>query len=388
MTGSVPCPKPLQGIRVLDFSTLLPGPLATLILAEAGAEVVKVERPQGEEGRTNPPRFGADSLNFVLLHRGKRSVALDLRTPEGRAALMPLVERADVLVEQFRPGVMDRLGLGWEDVRKVNPRIVYCAITGYGQDGPRAQVAGHDLNYVAESGLLSLTTGPEDGPALPPTLIADIGGGTMPAVINILLALRQRDLTGHGCKLDIAMAENVFAFAHWATSRGFATGTWPARGAEKLNGGSPRYNLYRTAEGRFVAAAPLEQKFWDTFCDAIGLEPRWRDDAADPRGTRDAVAALLRTRDSAHWREAFAGKDACAVVVATMEEAVTNPALRARGLFVSQVGNGERGIPAAHVPLAPVFRGEPDLKRSPALGEDNGLVGLGAACPSERDRVA
>src|ERR1044071_930856 len=189
--------RPLEGVRVLDFSTLLPGPLATLMLAAAGAEVIKIERPgRGDEMRSYTPKFGADSVNFALLNRGKRSIAMDLKAPGAVEALKPLVESADVVVEQFRPGVMDRLGLGYEALKKINPKIVYCALTGYGQHGPRADVAAHDLNYVAESGMLSLAKGEAGSPTMPAALVADIAGGTYPAVINILLALRERDQRG------------------------------------------------------------------------------------------------------------------------------------------------------------------------------------------------
>jgi crotonobetainyl-CoA:carnitine CoA-transferase CaiB-like acyl-CoA transferase len=185
-------PQPLAGVRVIDFSTLLPGPLATLMLAEAGAEIVKIEKPWlGDELRAYAPQSGGSSIGFALLNRGKRSVALDLKDPAARGRLLPLLRTAAVLVEQFRPGVMARLGLGYEAIREINPRIVYCSITGYGQSGPKAAVAGHDLNYGAETGLLALAAGgPAGAPTVPPGLIADIGGGALPAVINILLALR------------------------------------------------------------------------------------------------------------------------------------------------------------------------------------------------------
>ena len=190
--------QPLSGILVLDFTTLLPGPLATLMLAEAGAEVIKIERPGGEDMRAMPPRFDGEAAVFALLNRGKKSIMLDLKNESDRKRLRPLLEKADVLVEQFRPGVMERLDLGYEAVRKINPRIVYCSISGYGQHGPRAGEAGHDINYQSLTGLLALQPGPVEKPVIPPALVADIGGGTMPAVINILLGLRQRDATGRG----------------------------------------------------------------------------------------------------------------------------------------------------------------------------------------------
>jgi alpha-methylacyl-CoA racemase len=244
-------PLPLQGLTVLDFSTLLPGPLATLMLAEAGAEVIKVERPGGEDMRHFPPAFGATSAPFAVLNGGKKSIAVDLKSEEGRQSLEPLLKRADILIEQFRPGVMERLGLGYEAVRRLNSRVVYCSITGYGQQGPRAQEAGHDLNYQAVTGLLSLS------PTMPAALVADIAGGAMPAVMNILLALRQRDLTGEGSFLDIAMADAMFTFAWFGLAQGHATGRFPGAGENMLAGGSPRYGLYETADGRYLAVGAL-----------------------------------------------------------------------------------------------------------------------------------
>ena len=248
--------RPLEGVKVLDFSTLLPGPVCTLILAEAGAEVIKIERPgAGDEMRTYVPRSGADSVNFALLNRGKQSIAIDLKDPDQRERLMPMIREADVVVEQFRPGVMDRLGLGYEALAQINPGIIYCAITGYGQSGPRAMVAAHDLNYVSESGMLSLTAGADGAPVLPPALIADIAGGAYPAVINILMALRERDRSGRGSKLDISMSDNLFTFLYWAIGEGTAGGDWARPGSGLVTGASPRYQIYRTADDQFVAAA-------------------------------------------------------------------------------------------------------------------------------------
>jgi crotonobetainyl-CoA:carnitine CoA-transferase CaiB-like acyl-CoA transferase len=359
----------LSGLVVLDFSTLLPGPLATLILAEAGAEVIKIERPgRGDEMRSYEPRWGTDSVNFALLNRGKKSLALDLKDPASRAVLDPLIARADVVVEQFRPGVMDRLGLGHGAMAMANPRIITCSITGYGQTGPKRDVAGHDLNYLAESGMLSLSHGDPERPVVPPALIADIAGGAYPAVMNILLALIRRGITGQGVHLDISMADNVFPFLYWAIGNGLAAGQWPRSGAELVTGGSPRYRLYAAADGRLVAAAPLEQKFWESFCGAIGLEEEWRDDSRDPQGTAARVAAIIAARPSPHWRAVFAAADCCCCIVATVEEALADPHFRARELF-DRVLQGEAGtqLPALPTPLAPALRADAPEARSPAL---------------------
>ncbi len=367
--------QPLEGIRVLDFSTLLPGPLATLMLAEAGAEVIKIERPgRGDEMRSYTPKFGADSVNFAMLNRGKRSIAIDLKDKAAVEKLKPLIASADIVVEQFRPGVMDRLGLGYDALDKINPRIIYCAITGYGQHGPRADVAAHDLNYIAETGMLALAAGADGAPVPPPALIADIGGGTYPAVINILLALRERDRTGKGCKLDIAMADNLFAFMYWAMGNGEVAGQWPTPGGELVTGGSPRYNVYRTQDGKFVAAAPLEQKFWENFCALIGLAPGFSDDATDPAATRRAVAGKIAAKTAAEWRALFAGRDICCCVMASLEEALRDAHFVSRGVFGAKLDADGKQIAALPVPVAPQFRAQAESAGYPALGEANSLL--------------
>ena len=358
-------PQPLSGLVVLDFTTLLPGPLATLMLAEAGAEVIKVERPGGEEMRGYAPHHDGESAFFSLLNRGKKSLVLDLKSGEGHAALSPLLARADILIEQFRPGVMDRLGLGFEAVRAINPRIVYCSISGYGQSGPRAEEAGHDLNYIGNTGLLALNPG--TSPTVPPALVADIGGGSFPAVLNILLGLRQRDLTGAGCHLDIAMADAMFTFAWHAFAAG-QVGRYPGSGEAPLAGGSPRYQLYPTRDGRLVACAALEQKFWLAFCAAIGLAAPFIEDDRDPAATRAAVAALIAARSAQDWRPVLAAADCCATIVVPLEEALRDPHFVGRGLFAYEVAaQGGKAMTALPVPIDRAFRDGRIRKAAPTL---------------------
>ncbi|MGE0845567.1 MAG: CaiB/BaiF CoA transferase family protein [Flavobacteriaceae bacterium] len=361
--------QPLKDIRVLDFSTLLPGPLAGLILAEAGADVVKIERPGGEEARGYRPRWGATSAFYALLNRGKTMLAADLKSEEGKARILDEVKTADVLIEQFRPGVMERLGLGYEALREINPRLVYCSITGYGQEGPRAAEAGHDLNYVGNTGVLAQSYGHGRDLVVPPALVADIGGGTLPAVINILLALFGRERSGEGARLDIAMADAMFTFSAWAMGCG-ATGAFPGNGESMLTGGSPRYRLYRAGCGRAVAVAALEQKFWETFCGIVGLDSDLADDTKDPEATRLALVAIIGSRPASEWAEAFAGKDCCASVVRDLEEAMRDEHFVQRGLFRWLVRNeaGET-MTALPVPVAPCFRSEPGAADVPALDE-------------------
>jgi len=297
--------KPLEEIAVLDFSTLLPGPLATLLLAEAGAKVTTIERP------------GADAVPALApLGRGKKRLVVDLKNADDRARLEPLLARADVLVEQFRPGVMHRLRLGYDEVSAINPRIVYCSISGYGQHGPKSGVAGHDINYMADTGLLSLST------AIPPALVADIGGGSYPAVINILLALRERERSGRGRHLDVSMTDNLFTFM---------------LGSSIFTSGSPRYRLYATKDGRMLAVGALEQRFWDRLCDITGLDSRLRDDAANPAETAARMAEIIAGATAAEWAARTAGRDCCCSIVATVDEARRDPHFVARGLFQDDV---------------------------------------------------
>jgi crotonobetainyl-CoA:carnitine CoA-transferase CaiB-like acyl-CoA transferase len=296
--------RPLEGCLVLDFSTLLPGPLATRLLAEAGAEVVSIERP-GREQMTS----------LAQLDQGKRRLVMDLKDAEARRQLTGLLDRADVLVEQFRPGVMERLGLGYDAVAAVNPRIVYCSITGYGQTGPRSGLAGHDLNYIADTGLLSLSMGTATTPVIPPALIADIAGGSYPAVINILLALRERERSGRGRHLDISMTDNLFTMM---------------LGSSVITSGSPRYRLYATRDGKMLAVGALEQKFWDTFCDIAGLERELRDDAVDAQRTTARVAEIVAGATAEEWAQRIAGRECCCSIVATVDEAHADPHFVAR----------------------------------------------------------
>lgn len=366
--------QPLSGVKVIDFTTLLPGPMAGLLLAEAGAEVVKIERPDGgEDMRHYTPKWGRDGANFAMLNRGKKSLALDLKDPRALKLLTPLIEEADVLLEQFRPGVMARLGLGYDAVKKVNKDIIYCSITGYGAEGPKADVAGHDLNYIGDTGLLALSTGSPSHPALPPALIADLAGGSYPAVVNVLLALLQRKQTGEGCHLDVAMTDNMFMLIYWAMAQGLVTGRWPNNGSGLVTGGSPRYQLYPAKDEKLIAVAAIEQKFWDRFCELIGLPEALRDDSADRKATLEGVREIIASKHAGEWRRVFYGEDCCCSVVQSLEEALANEHFRARGLFDHVLTNEEGAIlPAVPVCVSPQFRKPAHQPQAaPALGAHN-----------------
>lgn len=366
--------QPLSGVRVLDLSTLLPGPMASLMLAEAGAEVIKLERPgKGEELRQYQPRWGQESVIYSALNRGKKSLAIDLKDAEALKLLMPLIRDVDVIIEQFRPGVMDRLGLGYDAIQEINPKIIYCSITGYGATGPKAQNAGHDLNYIGDTGILSLSVGTEQTPVVPPVLIADLAGGTYPAVVNILLALLAREKTGEGTHLDIAMTDNMFMLSYWASATGNLNDEWPQNGSELLTGGSPRYQIYPTQDGKFVAVAPLEDKFWQKFCALIELADDKRDDKPDPQKSINDVAALIANKTARHWQELFDGEDCCCSIVQSLEQAMNDPHFKARGLFNHKLVNDSGNeLPALSVAVVPQFRDDATkTKSAPLLGAHN-----------------
>jgi alpha-methylacyl-CoA racemase len=366
--------RPLEGLLVIDFSSLLPGPLASLLLAEAGAEVIKVERPEvGDDMRAYAPSWGADGATFALLNRGKQSVTLDLKDSTARTVLEPLIERADILIEQFRPGVMARLGLAYEAVAAINPRLIYCSISAYGQTGPRCGVAGHDINLLAETGVLALSNPTGSHAALPPTPIGDIAGGSYPAVINILLALREREKTGVGRHLDIAIGDNVFTLAYWALAQGWGAERFPRNRDHLVTGASPRYRLYPTRDGGIVAAAPLEPKFWTNFCELLKLDLALRDDARDPAATAAGVAAIIAAEDASTWSRCFASSECCCSVVVDLEHALADPHFQARGLFDHRLVN-EHGktMPALPVPIDSGFRAPTGtVLAAPPLGNAN-----------------
>lgn len=359
--------QPLKGIKVLDFSTLLPGPYASYMLAEAGAEVIKIERPSGgDELRSSMPLWEGRSAKFTLLNRGKRSIVVDLKNSEERTALIPLLKEVDVVLDQFRPGVMDRLGLGYEVLKKLNPGIIYCSITGYAENSPDADKAGHDLNYVAESGVLSLSGDDNKAPVLPPIQIADLAGGTLPAVINILLALLQREKTGVGSRFNVSMAENALALAYAVAPVGIALGDWATPGSSALTGASARYQLYRTKDNRYLAVAPLEDRFWKIFAGAIQLDDSLKDDRNNPLRTRQEISTIIGAKDSSYWVELFKGQDACVGLVRTPREAVESDQFRY--LFAPPRDGGR--LPMMLTAVSKAFKCK-ELTDCPELGEAN-----------------
>ena len=363
----------LEGIKVIDFSTLLPGPLASLFLAETGAEVIKIEKPDvGDEIRLSNPQWGEQSVSFSLLNRGKKSLSLDLKDPKNLKILMPILKEADIIIEQFRPGVMKRLGLDYESIKKINQDIIYVSITGYGQYGPKSMVAGHDLNYIGNAGLLSISMGRENDTVVPPALVADIAGGSYPAVINILLALRKRDLNKEGSYIDLSMTENLFPFMFWGLGSGFAHNKWPGNSDGVLSGGSPRYNIYKTSDGSYVAAAPLEDRFWNKFCEAIELPKKFIKMQNDQEKVIKEIRKIIGQKEKNYWLVVFNKADCCCSIVKSIEEAINDNHFKVRKIFENKIINnlGEE-IPALPIPVDMQFRKDQKRASAPSLGDIN-----------------
>jgi crotonobetainyl-CoA:carnitine CoA-transferase CaiB-like acyl-CoA transferase len=353
--------RPLRGVRVLDLSRLIPGPFATLVLADLGATVDKIEDPGGGDYlRLVPPQIGDASVGFHALNRGKRSAVLDLKKPAAREAFRRLARSYDVLFEQFRPGVLARLGLGHDELRADNPRLVVCALTGYGQTGELAQRAGHDLDYLARAGLLGLM-GPAGGPPQVPAFqLADVSGGLW-CVVAIQAALAERERTGRGSVLDIAMTDGVLGFASMAIA-GTLAGAPPARGDDTLTGGIAPYNTYLSKDGRPIALASLEPKFWAAFCAGVGLEPDMTALVPGPHQAelKRRVADVVGSRTADEWA-AFAAEHDCCLEAAIEPAAIRrDPHLASRGLWL-EAPSPAGPIPQFRTPVTPR-----DLEPTPA----------------------
>ena len=342
--------KPLHGIRVLDLTRLLPGPLATMHLADMGADVIKIEDTgAGDYARTlMGAGSGGMSEYFRVLNRNKRGLRLDLKQAAGREAFLRLAKCADIIVEGFRPGVVKKLGVHYDAVAAVNPRIVYCAITGYGQNGPYAMRAGHDINYIGYAGVLD-QIGPGDGPpVLPNFQIADLLGGTLTAVMGILAALVDARARGQGRYVDVAMTDAVLAHAVMPLVALLEQGRPPARASQRLSGGLPCYNVYATSDGRCMAVGALEPKFWHALCDALEC-PEFKSQhyVFGSRGTpaKQRLAAIFASRTQAHWTEKLAHLEACVSPVLNIEEALANEQFRARGMVLDENGAPRVALP-------------------------------------------
>ena len=335
----------LEGIKVLDFCRNAPGMFCTTVLADLGADVLMIERPM-DEARSAYEKIVADidgvedqrrHAAFNALQRNKRSIALNLKEPEAQKIFHKLAETADVVVEGFRPGVMDRLGAGFQTVSSINPRAVYCSVSGYGQDGPYSQLAGHDINYISFAGALGLI-GPHDGkPSIPLNLIADYAGGGLCGAVGILSALMAREKTGKGQYVDIAMSEGVLYMLSGLVSDVLSRGISAERGSNRLNGGAPYYNVYQTKDGGYFSIAAIEPWFWENLCRALGREDLLPHQEATGEKKAEVERALTeafltKTRDE--WFETLKDKNISVGKVYSLAEALDDPHAQQRGMVV------------------------------------------------------
>ncbi len=351
----------LDGVRVLDLSRLLPGPMCTAHFAAMGADVIKVEDPAtGDYAR-------AMGSFYETVNRNKRSVAIDLKTDAGRAAFMALARTADVILEGFRPGVVTSLGIDYPRVKTVKPDIVYCSLSGYGQTGPYRLKSGHDINYLAIAGILNETSGPGGGPGLCNVQIADVLGGSMSAAMGILAALFRARLSGQGCFLDVSMTDCALAHNVMPMMAHNDHGGTAPRGGDFLTGGLPWYNVYATLDGRHVALGALERKFWQSFCDEID-RPAWRDQPEDPEARRrisHELTELFGSRPLEYWVDRFANVDCCLTPVLTLEESMRDPQMIERRMFVHGETGTDYAFPVRFDPPVEPARAAP----APALGQ-------------------
>ncbi|WOX21030.1 CaiB/BaiF CoA-transferase family protein [Streptomyces solicathayae] len=369
---------PLSGVRVVELAGIGPGPFAAMLLADLGADVVRVDRPGGAG-------LGIDPA-YDITNRNKRSVLVDLKSADGPATVLDLVERADILVEGYRPGVAERLGVGPEECLARNPRLVYGRMTGWGQDGPLARTAGHDIGYIALTGALGMIGPDPDGPpTVPANLVGDYAGGSLYLVIGVLAALQHARTHGAGQVVDAAIVDgtsHLTAMIHGM----LAAGGWQdRRGVNLLDGGCPFYGTYETADGGYMAVGALEQQFYEEFGRLLGIEEAAsaRKDLARWGELKDAIAARFRTRTRDEWTVVFEGTDACVAPVLSLREAPAHPHLAARGTFVEHGGLTQ---PAP----APRFSATPATVRSgPAMpGADTAAVARDWNTPSLVDPAA
>jgi alpha-methylacyl-CoA racemase len=359
-----PLATALQGIRVLDLSRLLPGPFLTMVLADLGADVVKIEDPRlGDYMRQFPPSKGGISGRYLAVNRGKRSIVLDLKAAAGRDALLRMAAQADVVVESFRPGVMDKLGVGYAALAQANPGIVVCSISGFGQTGPYVERAGHDLGYIALAGVLAMGGTAGGAPAMPGVQIADLAGGALWSATAILAALVGRHRTGKGAHLDISMTEGALALVT-AELGNLDCGRHPTRGVETLNGGLACYAIYRTQDDRYLAVGALEPKFWLALNQAVGRPPNVHELIAPPEDqaqVRAELAAIFATKTAAEWNAILAQHDCCVEVVTELDELPDHPLHRAREVFFTiDGGPGVGPVQQVRTPL-----GTPSAPRPP-----------------------
>jgi len=364
---------PLKGLRILDFTTLLPGPYATQLLADMGAEVLRVESPTRPDLiKFMPPTIGKVSAAHASVNRNKKSIAIDLKNDKAKEIVEKLLGDYDIVIEQFRPGVMKRLGLDYDSLKQIQPKLIYCSITGYGQTGPLKDRAGHDINYLALSGLASYSGRKETGPILSGTQIADIAGGSHHAVMAIQAAIIQRLSTGEGQYLDISMSDTALALTTMFGANALASGNAPELGGEMLNGGL-FYDYYQTLDGRYLSVGSLEPAFSTQLLSALGLT-EWMGKFSDQRPetqkeVRTKLTEVFKQQNYTHWVELFSALDVCVEPVLTLVEAFNHPHFLARGMVTEAIDSEGRSIPQINTALP--FKNEQVHQAGKTLGADS-----------------
>ncbi len=356
----------LTGITVLDLSRLLPGPFASMILADHGARVISIE----------DKRFVKDNFFITTVNRNKEHISLDLKTPEGKDIFFKLLNTADVVIEGFRPGVVQRLGVDYDTVKQVNPGIVYCSITGYGQTGPYVDRVGHDVNYLSVSGILELIGDPDEPPAIPGVQIADIAGGGMNAVIGILLALMARKQTGKGQYIDISMTDGMLGFLSIPLFFHQQTRLLPRRSDNMLSHRYACYNTYETADGRYLSIGAVEHRFWKKLCEYLDI-PEYIDlqyDDASRTEIIDTLRSIFRHRTLDQWEKDLGNLDVCWGRVQTLDEVLTAPLFKARDMVINL--KGEDGTETQMLGIPVKLSQTPGRVRTQAVGFGESTVSI------------
>ncbi|GMT43462.1 MAG: CoA transferase [bacterium] len=375
----------LSGIRVLDLSRLLPGPYCSMMLGDLGAEIIKVEEPgRGDYIRYYLPKLKAESAFFLALNRNKRSMTLNLKSERGKKIFIDLVKNVDVVLESFRPGVMEKLGIGYKKLQKANPKIIVCSISGYGQDGPYAEKAGHDINYLSIAGITGLTKTKDGKPVIPGIQIADIGGGMM-AAYCILAAIIDREKTGKGQYIDISMTDAAITWSTMYLGKYFADGKIPKPSSELLTGQFACYNIYKTKDGGYMSLGALEPQFWSAFCKAIGMEdmiPRQMDEGEKAEKLISEVKKVFLEHTKDEWIELLKDVDCCCEPVNSFDEMLSDPQIIHRKMIceiehpkegtIRQINfPGKFSATPARVRLSPPALGQHTEEILKKLGETN-----------------
>jgi crotonobetainyl-CoA:carnitine CoA-transferase CaiB-like acyl-CoA transferase len=378
MNTSTASREALAGLRILDLTRLLPGAFCSQLLADLGADVIKIEQPgAGDYNRGFEPIHRKESGSFLLLNRNKRSVTLNLKSPRGRLVFLEMVRQADVVLEGFRPGVMDRLDLGYETLKAQNPRLVYCAISGYGQTGPMRTASGHDLNYMAVAGALQLFGSADGGPTVPGLSIADVGGGSLMAAFAVMAALHARQRSGEGQFIDCAMTDGLLPWLSYHAADHLFGGIEPRAGERPFLGRCACYNVFACADGRHLALGAIEEPFWRRFCELVE-RPDWIGhqwpEGAEARAQMEQAREIFLRRPAHEWEALMVERDIPGTRVNTMEEAFSHPQLRERGALQYVDHPVEGRIPQLGFPIK--FSGTPARLRTPPplLGEHTGQV--------------